>query len=250
MTYITDNVMPAHHIPLHPEFYGAYCYEPEYQAQPPSRLFNCFINRICPNRQAWFYQFIRHDLLDKGNVSFLVGTSRAPFDVYKDPVSANDAVFETCNHIFQEEHDRIREKVPFCNFTVDLDQAIVDTKISLVLETYFDNPNISFSEKTFRALQLPRPLVMFNYPGAISVLRDYGFDVWDDIVDHGYDSISDDRRREQMILGEIMRFGPIEFSNSQLENFETKAMSNRLLLQTLKEKWPERLKSVIETIKQ
>lgn len=246
--YITDNVTSAPHIKLHPEFYGGYYYRPEYISRRPFKLFNCFINRLCPNRQSWFYQFVRNGILDKGNVSFLADISRSAYRNYPNPTAANDVVFALYNQLFQAEHAQMRFKIPFSNFVGDLDQAIVDTKISLVLETYFDNPNISFSEKIFRALQLPRPFVMYNCPGAVAVLRNYGFDVWDDWADHRYDDVSDDRAREQMILSQIIEFDNVNFTTEDLDGFETRAIHNQNLLAQLKQKWPQRLKCVVDEI--
>lgn len=245
--WITDSVIPTDHVALHPEYWGIYSYTPIYQNRLPVRLFNCFINRICPNRQSWFYQFVRNDLLSKGYVSFRVSTNRTPYKNL-DPISANDAVFNFCNHIFQQEHNQMRQQVPFCNFTGSLDQVIVDSKISLVLETCHDNPNIFFTEKTFRALQLPRPFVIFAYPGAISILRNYGFEVWDDLVDNRYDTIIDHRAREKMILNEVKRFDQIEYDERTLAIFEAKAQYNRSLLTRLRIRWPGRLKSVIQAL--
>jgi hypothetical protein len=106
--------------------------------------------------------------------------------------------------IFEAEHQQVRDKVPYKNFVDngDLTNTIMSSKFSVVLETYFDNNNIvTYSEKIFRALQLPRPWILFGPCLAVTHLRGMGFDVYDDIVNHDrYDLIEFEIERQVVIL--------------------------------------------------
>ena len=165
---VTDNIVQLDHIPLYPEYWGTYSYQSEYIDRAPTRLFNCFMNRVCTTRQSWFYQFVRRNLLHSGNVSFLLDSRNLPRG--KELYNANYIGYE----IFEVEHALMQDQVPFVNFDGDLDQAVIDSQFSVVIETYFDWPDtIAFSEKVFRALQLPRPILLYSMPGSVKTLRDY-----------------------------------------------------------------------------
>jgi len=242
---ITDNVVNRPHIGLYPEFWGSFSYQSEYNSRPPVRLFNCFMNRACTTRQSWFYQFVRRNLLHVGWISFLLDYRKLPPGV----VSKQDLYEYNYNQgysIFEAEHNLMRDRVPFCNFEGDLDQVVVDSCISLVIETYFDWPDtIAFSEKIFRALQLPRPIILYSMPGSVEVLRKYGFDVWDDIIDHAYDVEPDQIQRQIKILDQLCQLRNLTYTDQQLKEFELRAQHNRDLLQKFKSQWPDKLKNTL-----
>lgn len=241
---VTDNVVELEHIPLYPEFWGTFSYPPEYTPREPTKLFNCFMNRICTTRQSWFYQFVRRNLLWHGNVSFLLDSRQPPHG--KELYEANFGGYE----IFEKEHNLMRDRVPFINFTGDLDQAVVDSQFSVVIETYFDWPGtIAFSEKVFRALQLPRPMMLYSMPGSVKVLKDYGFELFDDVVDHSYDSEPNQIQRQIMLLDQLCAWSDRAFTSQQLVDFEQRVKHNRNLLQELRNKWPAKLQQALELIK-
>lgn len=241
---VTDNVVQLEHIPLYPEYWGTFSYQSEYIDREPSRLFNCFMNRVCTTRQSWFYQLVRRNLLNFGNVSFLLDSRNPP--VGKDLYESNFRGYE----IFEAEHNLMKDRVPFVNFTGDIDQAIVDSQFSLVIETYFDWPGtIAFSEKIFRALQLPRPVLLYSMPGSVSVLKKYGFELFDDVVDHSYDHEPNQIQRQIIILDHLCLWKDKSFTAEQLLRFKQGAEHNRLLLADLRLRWPDRLKTVLEYFK-
>jgi hypothetical protein len=242
---VTDNVVNRPHVGLYPEFWGSFSYQPEYTARPPTRLFNCFMNRVCTTRQSWFYQFVRRNLLHIGWISFLLDYRKLP-----PGVSSKQDLYEYNYNqgydIFEAEHNLMQGRVPFCNFEGDLDQVIVDSCISLVIETYFDWPDIvAFSEKIFRALQLPRPVMLYSMPGSVAVLRKYGFDVWDDIIDHEYDSEPNQIQRQIQILDQLCQLRDLTYTDQQLKEFELRAQHNRDLLQKFRSQWPDKLKNTL-----
>ncbi len=240
---VTDNVVELEHVPLYPEFWGTFSYSPEYTSQQPTKLFNCFMNRICTTRQSWFYQFVRRNLLWHGNVSFLLDARQLPRgkELYEDNFKGYE--------IFEAEHTLMKDRVPFINFTGDLDQAVVDSQFSVVIETYFDWPGtVAFSEKVFRALQLPRPMMLYSMPGSVKVLKDYGFDLFDDVVDHSYDSEPNQIQRQIMILDQLCAWRDRPFTDQQLLDFEQRVKHNQNLLQDLRNRWPGRLNAVLEDL--
>ena len=74
-----------------------------------------------------------------------------------------------------------------------VEQCIIDSKVSLVVETYTLDTQIVFSEKIFTALQLPRPWLLYCSPYSIELLKTHGFDVLEDYVDIAYDKTNVNR---------------------------------------------------------
>jgi hypothetical protein len=245
---ITDNIVyDRESIWLGPEYWGKmYYYRPRYTNCLPDKTYNCFINRADPFRQSWLYLLVRQDLLSDGYVSFNAHdrfSDRTPLETY-------DYFYTQGLDNFSAEHYAIRDKIPYSNLLGSLDQTVVNSKISLVIETYFaESRGISFSEKTFRALQLPRPFVIFGHPNCINVLRDIGLDTYDDLVDHSsYDSCTNSVERQTNILKIINDFKLVEYNNNLITKLEQRASANRQRLKELKEQWPDKLSKVKELI--
>jgi hypothetical protein len=217
--------------------YGMYAGDVSIEDIVPTQNFNCFINRMDPIRQSWLYQLIRRDIFNQGYVSFNMDISRHILFKQCDATATPAEVFEDQFHqklsIFEFEHNYIKDQVPYCNFDpgTELNQIIMQTKFSIVLETYADrNEIITFSEKIFRCLKLPRPWIMFAMKDAVKYLRNLGFDVLDDIVDHSYDSIEFDIDRQTKMLDIAQELCKIEFTNAIINRMKTAAEHNQQLL--------------------
>jgi hypothetical protein len=72
--------------------------------------------------------------------------------------------------------------------TTDLD-VYKKSLFSIIAETYIHNTILS--EKTFKIFAVGQIPIMCGAQHAIKHLRQLGFDVFDDIVDHSYDEIAD-----------------------------------------------------------
>jgi hypothetical protein len=139
---------------------------------------------------------------------------------------------------FEYEHKLARNIVPYRNFDCDLQQAIMQTEFSIVLETYFDlNTSITFSEKIFRCLKLPRPWLMFAMANAVSYLRDMGVDVLDDIVDHSYDRVENAIERQSVLLDQIESMCKCTLTDKQIARCEQAANHNQSLLDKMFGTW-------------
>ena len=71
--------------------------------------------------------------------------------------------------------------------------------VNVVTETLYDDSPGLFCEKTLLAMVAQQIPIMIGYRGIVQHLRDLGFDMFDDIVDHSYDLLSNDVRAEQAI---------------------------------------------------
>lgn len=97
-----------------------------------------------------------------------------------------------------------------------VDPRITGAAINVIAETSQD-PQLSWAQendwfdpfitektiKAFRLLQLP---IWAAVPGQVQITRDLGFDVYDDIIDHGYDHETDPSSRVQLVVDQLQRF--------------------------------------------
>ena len=242
---ITDNVflqsLPGDVVSVLPEFWSIWQFDPVYQNRPATVGFNCFMNRIRGDRSRTFYELIRRHILDKGLISFNC-TRYEYMDQYE----------QAELYAYWQEHDQGLELVPYNTVEAHgvLEQCIIDSNISLILETYISHSHIVFSEKLFRALQLPRPWLLYCSPGAVLCLKQYGFDVLADYVDHSYDGIKEHNSRHLTILNQLETFIDKVYTEQDYARFDQAATHNQQLLKYFSIKWPEKFNNVLEKIKQ
>lgn len=223
---------------------------------PITKQFNCFMNRMDIFRQSWLYQLIRHGLFDHGYISFNADIARQPSVPCTDDISqcleynAQDAFqdqFEKHLTIFHQEHEFIKPRIPYRNFPDNGDVTAIcyASKLSLVLETYFhENDLITYTEKTFRALQIPRPWILFAPRHAVRNLKRIGFDVLDDMIDHdSYDCLDSPVARQTKILDLLSTLADLQLNDSRLQQA---ALHNQNLLEKFSRNWIQDIELVIE----
>jgi len=211
------------------------------------RDFNLFINRADVNRQFWFYKIVEMELLDEGFVSYVGSTARSTnpeLDAQQFVDLLHQQYFFPC---YQEQHEFVRSRVPYQNFQDcgDLRKTMLQTKISVVIESYHERTDaIAFSEKIFRALQVPRPWLLSAATGSVDRLRNMGFDLFDDYIDHSYDAYCtkfDTVQRDAAILDQIVRMQSFRPTQSVLDDWKKRYRSNLEILQSWHQTWKQDL---------
>lgn len=81
------------------------------------------------------------------------------------------------------------------NFQRNLRHTYSNSLIELVVETLYEKKYGSITEKYLNSIYGCNFPIIIAVPGSVQFLRDLGFDVFDDVVDHSYDSIDDDLKR-------------------------------------------------------
>ena len=250
-------------------WYGMYSGPEIKDVHTPDKNFNCFINRLDPIRQSWFYLLIRENLLDQGYVSFNMSIARhnvqiqetsdgfpitllTQHDSNTSPLDIFELHFRAQHAIFESEHQYAKKIIPYRNF--DSASSLIDitlrSKFSIVLETsHHDNRLITFSEKTFRCLRIPRLWILFSTQGAVAYLRKLGFDVLDDIVDHGYDIIESEFDRQTQLLSLAQKLCNIEFTDQLRSRCQQAAAHNHELLLNLYKTFDSDTKIFLNQIK-
>ena len=259
---ISDNIalrpVAGHDITLFPEHMHVYYCQPEYIDREPAWMFNCFMNRISGDRNIVFYELIRRKLLDQGLVSFNCfrpGDNRDLDDLtnYTEKNYAWQYESADLGKRYSQEHEQGRQLIPYNNIEpagLSLEQCIIDSCVSLILETYISSDHIIFSEKLFRALQLPRPWLMHCTPGAIKYLRDNGFDLLDDYVDHSYDQILEHHHRLYKIIDQLATFNDCEYTKQDYVRFNQAAKHNQQLILKFEQAWPAKFEQILKQIQE
>lgn len=211
--------------------------------------FNCFINRNDPIRQTWFYLLYHRNLLDKGYVSYnALARQSMGRDNSNDYFDKNHRYFLSS---FDNIYEDIKKIVPYKSFdeTGDLRDTILRTKFSIVLETYFERTDsITFSEKTYRVLQTPRPWLLFGATGSVQYLRELGFYVYDDFVDHSYDlhdtATSYTARQEDMfkVSNDLIN---LKITDSMIEYWESKTQHNIKIMHNWQQTYQQDFEQVL-----
>tara|TARA_R110000851_G_scaffold83052_2_gene181605 strand:+ start:13005 stop:14174 length:1170 start_codon:yes stop_codon:yes gene_type:complete len=83
--------------------------------------------------------------------------------------------------------------------------AHLDSYFEIIVETNFYSETIFHSEKTFKAIAWVQPFVLCAEHHSVQTLRNFGYDVFDDFIDHSYDNIKDHPQRMTALFVEIQR---------------------------------------------
>lgn len=88
--------------------------------------------------------------------------------------------------------------------------AFSNSYLHVVSETTI-NDKIFLTEKTWQTIAAGQLFVIWGNSGIIAHLRDLGVDVFDDILDHDYDSVYDHRSRLQCLQAELDRLSVLDW---------------------------------------
>ena len=90
---------------------------------------------------------------------------------------------------------------------IGTDYNFFNNALNIICETMEEDwQPVNLSEKTFKAFGWYQIPIWHGSPNTVAEVRKLGFDVFDDIIDHGYDSMTQYDIRREMVLKEIGRF--------------------------------------------
>ena len=235
---VTDNIvdfdpLPNIHFFYYYQFLGmtASYQDAVHAPTEPSKLYNCFIQRVCSVRQSWFYFLYHYELLDSGYVSLLMKqlasySTKTGVDLF-DYIHYHYKLNELPH--FDRAYHEMRHQVPYRNFeeTGNLLPLIQDSKYSLVLETYSTEDDVGrfcVGEKALRALQFPNVCLLFLQKNFLSRLEQLGLKF--DVKISKLDNLPWQQR--QLALLDILVQDSVDFDADNLYN---QCQHNRALLQ-------------------
>jgi len=86
--------------------------------------------------------------------------------------------------IYEEENDNVT------NFDLNLRDKYLHSFVEIVSESSFVPPAYNVTEKTLNSIYGCNFPILLGGVGIVQLMRDIGFDMFDDIVDHSYDTIT------------------------------------------------------------
>jgi hypothetical protein len=69
------------------------------------------------------------------------------------------------------------------------------------------------SEKTFKPIVAGQLFILVAAAGAVQFLRDIGIDTFDDIIDHSYDTLVDNRLRLLAVIAQVDRLMTLDIES-------------------------------------
>ena len=90
-----------------------------------------------------------------------------------------------------------------------------DSFIEVVSETNFEDPLITFTEKTFKPMLSKKPFILVGSPGRLECLHRMGFKSFEEFWDESYDTVLDSRERAKSIFNLLK-----ELDKKSLEELE------------------------------
>ena len=229
---ITDNILNFKNLEFvrffsYPELLGVTAsYDTPAHNLQPSKLYNCFIQRVDSVRQSWFYFLHHYGLLDQGYVSLLLFqltdysllTGKELFDHIHQKYALDQLPH------FEKAYQNLKNQVPYRNFPENnnLLPLIQDSKYSLVLETCAvddDKNQWCFTEKLLRALQFPNLVLPFCQKGSIAILKSLGFEF--NLNLDQLDQLSWQERQKYLLdflINDSVEFNPEILYNTSLHN--------------------------------
>ena len=118
-----------------------------------------------------------------------------------------------------ERHAWKRIELTQASMAVDLAEY-ADSWFTVVTETEMRARPSRITEKVLKPLVNFHPLLVFGNPGALAMIRGYGFATFDDVFDESYDDEWDPRRRFERVYAEMRR--ACEWSDDQWRRVEAR----------------------------
>ena len=221
--------VPHMYGPFYPLFYiGMSKRIPRYVAEP-KHMFLCLNNYSKPHRVATISTLQKLNMLKKTSWSFREQALPTNMDYNVNKIISNwqvkDFNFESPKHLDQGADSFDQE--------ANMAELYANSVTSIATETdyLFDKTQFA-TEKCYNAIFHANYLIAVSCKGTIDVLREHGLDVYDDIIDHSYDSVADPIERFQHIESAIVQ----HYAGSGYKQFRTtiapRALRNQILLTT------------------
>jgi hypothetical protein len=257
-TIITDNFITAptqyRVLQLPTSYFGIFGYTPHQQHYDPQKRFHFSVNRLDTQRQLILFELLGQSggldqVLDQDYINFNAMNPGSINDTVEDIQTNFKKSWEPVANFYSDTYNQDMSAVvrllPVRNHTLSIEQANVGAYLNLVVETYAGNTTVTFSEKTFRSLVTPSPWTLFAARGAVEYIKNLGFDVMLDLIDHSYDSDMHDHwpgnsRIKKYISSSIQQYQHLTtLSKEHIANRATiAAKHNQQLLQKMKINWP------------
>lgn len=93
----------------------------------------------------------------------------------------------------------------FSNLKYTTKSHYADTLFNIISETSFESDSTNLTEKSFKAFANSHPFLIIGDVGSNELVRSFGFELYDDLVDYSFDSISERDKRLNEALKQIRK---------------------------------------------
>lgn len=212
--------------------------------------FCCLNGRLRSSRIMLLLELIKRNILvptkkDSNLISFLFYTNedKIDYEQYDIMVETSALLSESDKHILYE----VRKHLPIKLIeegemeTVRPSLLLTGEYTSKVLNFITENVSgmdcsagiVTFTEKAWIPFKLHQIPIYSSTPNYVSTIRNMGFDLFDDVVNHSYDAEPDHLKRLQMAVDELERVRSLDLVEFYKENY-LRFIKNNLLVDTLK----------------
>jgi len=193
-------------------FYALNYNKPIVRKQKDFITFNRIISEDRSYRIYFISQLAKHNLLDKGLVSFGVTddqrhwrdelehntksklSDHARQEIWNIlPDLSNRLIIDKANVLGSSSADVIRSA---WNFDIDAFWHVVT-------ETVFYYDKLHLTEKIFKPIVSKQPFMLIGAPGNLKYLKSYGFKTFDSVIDESYDNIQDNDARIDAVIKQL-----------------------------------------------
>lgn len=192
-------------------------------------LFMSYNRKVKIHRFALLVYLMYHNIVDDTDWSWIRGyelkeqfsntSNYSEFSPYLSQFFTQQEISKFEKQITKLIDVEIKKSIYEIDYQVDYPPHTFDTEasysnnpyqnsfINIVTETNFDkNDIVILSEKSFIPLYFSQIPIIMSSVNHIKKMKDrYGFDFFDDIVDHSYDSEPNAKKRFEMIIKEVLR---------------------------------------------
>lgn len=256
---ITDNrinVPTQYKVHQLPEsFYGIYSHQPQQSVWRPQRRLNFSVNRIDVKRLLLMLEIyhrarLNPQLATLDHINFncwsWAGDNSTAAGLQDNFQREWEILRNDYHLVYQQSFEELKGQMPLINHTLSHEQSHVASWVNVVVETYSSDNNIALSEKIFRAICLPVPWIVYSGKHTVAYLQSLGFDVLDDIIPHGYDSMIENKTAaygDKMVdfifegVDAVSRMKTMNFANLTQRTCVA-ADHNQRRLSELRAQWP------------
>jgi hypothetical protein len=218
----------VHSIRFLPSYYSKHIFKNDIDIITDKEfLFMCHNKRIKPHRFGVLLEMKKLNIINEIDWSFLLNndTNRDYYQFFKN-IYEYDKITNLLEDI--EYFNKLgikKSKYEELHLDNNLENDFIYKKtfessfINIVTETYFENNIIHITEKSFKPFNFYQlPIFLATY-GHVKKLRGlYGFDMFDDFIDHSYDDQPNDRSRFELVINEIKKLSNINVKDFYSNN--------------------------------
>lgn len=253
---ITDNYVnvPTQYpvLRLPDSFLGIYSHDPGTVDWQPERRFCFSVNRLDNKRMLLFLELQMRCNLDPSldyvnfNCWSWSGDNTSKQGLQQNFSDQWTLLESTYHDVYHDTYAALQNHVPYKNHDITVETAHTKAWLNMVVETYSSDNVIAVSEKIFRCLTLPVPWMVYSGRFSVARLRQLGFDVLDDVVDHEYDGMIENRTAAygDKLVDWIYQGSETVNRMKSLDRtwldqrLRHSALHNQQLLLTMRRRWP------------